>query len=79
MKGEEKLNKQNLKLRSAMVLKGKGIEEVAQAMGIKRGAFSLKLNGHREFKESEMEKISLFLQMPVTTLFFGEKCAKIEH
>lgn len=44
-------------LRSKMVLFGDTNESLAEALGITPQAFSLKLNGNQEFKQSEIKAI----------------------
>lgn len=64
------------KLKAKIVEKGMVQEEIAQALGMTIATFNYKVNNKREFKASEIKKLSEHLSLTaeeVNTIFFAEK------
>ena len=61
----------NRRLKAAIVLSGKTMSEVADAIGIPKSNLSCKINGRIRFNEYEMLKIADFLCVSVTEIFFA--------
>lgn len=59
------------KLRAAMALKGYSQELMAKAIGLSFSAFSMKINGHREFTLSECKLIAKELGATLDEIFFN--------
>lgn len=64
--------KPNERIRSAMTLTGYTQEALSKSIGISYSAFSLKLNGKREFTLSECQRIAKKLGTTLNDLFFTE-------
>jgi len=58
------------KVRAAMVLKGYTQEQLCRVTGLSYSAFSLKINGHRDFTLSECARIAKALDTTLDALFF---------
>lgn len=64
------------KLKAKIVEKGMVQEEIAQALGMTIATFNYKVNNKREFKASEIKKLSEHLSLTaeeVNTIFFAEE------
>lgn len=64
------------KLKAKIVEKGMVQEEIAQALGMTIATFNYKVNNKREFKASEIKKLSEHLSLTaeeVNTIFFADK------
>ena len=64
------------KLKAKIVEKGMVQEEIAQALGMTIATFNYKVNNKREFKASEIKKLSEHLCLTVeevNTIFFAEE------
>jgi transcriptional regulator with XRE-family HTH domain len=79
MPGKLSTVKPNEKIRSAMVLSGYTQEALAKSIGISYSAFSLKLNGKREFTISECQRIARKLGTSLDALFFNCDVPKREQ
>lgn len=60
----------NLRLKAAIVLSGKTMTSVAEAIGTPKSNLSRKINGYVRFNEDEMYLIAKFLNVSVTNIFF---------
>lgn len=58
------------KVRAAMVLKGYTQEQLCRVTGLSYSAFSLKINGHRDFTLPECARIAKALGTTLDALFF---------
>ena len=61
-------------LKAKMVLHGDTIQSLAEAIGINRQNLSLKINGKRDFKQSEIAMIRFRYKLTteeVNAIFFG--------
>jgi len=58
------------KVRAAMVLKGYTQEGLCKVTGLSESAFSLKINGHRDFTLPECARIARALGTTLDALFF---------
>lgn len=58
------------KVRAAMVLKGYTQEVLCRVTGLSESAFSLKINGHRDFTLPECARIARALDTTLDALFF---------
>lgn len=58
------------KVRAAMVLKGHTQETLCRVTGLSESAFSLKINGHRDFTLPECARIAKALDTTLDALFF---------
>lgn len=64
------------KLKAKIVEKGMVQEEIAQALGMTIATFNYKVNNKREFKASEIKRLSERLSLTaeeVNTIFFAEE------
>lgn len=64
------------KLKAKIVEKGMVQEEIAQALGMTIATFNYKVNNKREFKASEIKKLSEHLSLTaeeVNAIFFAEE------
>lgn len=64
------------KLKAKIVEKGMVQEEIALALGMTIATFNYKVNNKREFKASEIKKLSKHLSLTaeeVNTIFFAEE------
>ena len=64
------------KLKAKIVEKGMVQEEIAQALGMTIATFNYKVNNKREFKASEIKRLSEHLSRTaeeVNTIFFAEE------
>lgn len=63
-----------LKLRALLIENNLTNEEVAKKLGISKQSFSMKINNKREFKASEINKLSTFLNLSnsadIVSIFF---------
>ncbi len=63
-----------LKLRALLIENNLTNEDVAKLVGISKQSFSLKLNNKREFKVSEIKKLSMILNIvdasDIISIFF---------
>lgn len=50
-------------LKSVLVLRGENLKTMGESCGFKRVSLSQKVNGHLEFKQNEIAKISRFLHL----------------
>ena len=66
-----------LKLRALLVENNLTNEDIAKKLGISKQSFSMKINNKREFKVSEINKLSLLLNLSnscdVITIFFANR------
>lgn len=66
-----------LKLRALLVENNLTNEDIAKKLGISKQSFSMKINNKREFKVSEIYKLSLLLNLSnscdVITIFFANR------
>ena len=63
-------------LKASLIRRGISLEDLSDALGISRVSLSKKMNNHREFKVSEIVKITQFLQLTRDerdVIFFGLK------
>ena len=64
-----------LKLRALLVENNLTNEDIAKKLGISKQSFSMKINNKREFKASEINKLSALLNLSnscdVITIFFA--------
>lgn len=58
------------KVRAAMVLKGYTQDVLCRVTGLSESAFSLKINGHRDFTLPECARIARALDTTLDALFF---------
>ena len=64
------------KVRAAMVLKGHTQETLCRVTGLSESAFSLKINGHRDFTLPECARIAKALGTTLDALFFDVDAPK---
>lgn len=64
------------KVRAAMVLKGYTQEVLCKVTGLSESAFSLKINGHRDFTLPECTRIARALDTTLDALFFDIDVSK---
>ena len=66
-----------LKLRALLVENNLTNEDIAKKLGISKQSFSMKINNKREFKASEINKLSVLLNLfnscDVITIFFANR------
>ena len=66
-----------LKLRALLVENNLTNEDIAKQLGISKQSFSMKINNKREFKASEINKLSMLLNLSnscdVITIFFANR------
>jgi transcriptional regulator with XRE-family HTH domain len=67
------MKKPNLKLKGQMVLKGKTQQTLCEDLKMNIATFNRKLNGIREFSESEMQAISEYLEVSPLEIFFDKE------
>lgn len=60
----------NLRLKAAIILSGKTMTDVAEAIKTPKSNLSLKINGYVRFNEDEMYLIAKYLNVSVTDIFF---------
>ncbi len=64
-----------LKLRALLIENNLTNEDIAKKLGISKQSFSMKINNKREFKASEINKLSLLLNLSnsadVISIFFA--------
>ena len=66
----------SLKLKAVILEKGMIQEEIAQQLGMTPATFNYKVNNKREFKASEIKRLSELLALTadeVNTIFFAEE------
>lgn len=59
-----------LKLKALLVEKGMKQSEMAELIGIDNSSFNSKINGNRQFKKDEIDKIIQILELPYEVIFF---------
>ena len=66
-----------LKLRALLVENNLTNEEIAKKLGISKQSFSMKINNKREFRVSEINKLSALLNLSnpcdIMTIFFANR------
>ncbi len=66
-----------LKLRALLVENNLTNEDIAKKLGISKQSFSMKINNKREFKASEINKLSALLNLSnscdIITIFFANR------
>lgn len=66
-----------LKLRALLIENNLTNEDIAKKLGISKQSFSMKINNKREFKASEINKLSLLLNLSnsadVISIFFANR------
>lgn len=66
-----------LKLRALLIENNLTNEDVAKKLGISKQSFSMKINNKREFKTSEIYKLSCFLNLSnssdIMSIFFANR------
>lgn len=67
------------RVRAAMVLKGYTQEKLCKVTGLSGSAFSLKINGHRDFTLPECARIAKALGTTLDALFFDIDVPKREQ
>lgn len=70
------MGKPNLRLKGLMVVKGKNQKTLCEDLKMNIATFNRKLNGIREFSESEMKAISNYLEVSPLDIFFDKEVAK---
>lgn len=59
-------------IRSRLALLGCTQRDLGEALGLGHAAMSARMNGHRDFSFSELEKIADFFQVSIRDLFSFE-------
>lgn len=76
-KGGCKVMTNTLKLRALLVENNLTNEEIAKKLGISKQSFSMKINNKREFRVSEINKLSALLNLSnpsdIMTIFFANR------
>ncbi len=66
-----------LKLRALLIENNLTNEDIAKKLGISKQSFSMKINNKREFKTSEIYKLSRFLNLSnssdIMSIFFANR------
>jgi transcriptional regulator with XRE-family HTH domain len=70
------MNNANLRLKSVMVAKGKTQQTLCRDLKMNIATFNRKVNGIREFSESEMKAISNYLEVSPLDIFFNDEVDK---
>lgn len=70
------MNQANLRLKSVMVVKGKNQTTLCKDLKMNIATFNRKVNGIREFSESEMKAISNYLEVSPLEIFFNNEVDK---
>jgi transcriptional regulator with XRE-family HTH domain len=70
------MNQANLRLKSVMVAKGKNQQTLCKDLKMNIATFNRKINGIREFSESEMKTISNYLGVSPLEIFFDNEVDK---
>lgn len=55
-------------IRAEMARQRKNQDDLADCLGIARSVISLRLNGHRAFKLTEVERLAEYFGVPITSL-----------
>lgn len=67
----------NLRLKATIILSGKTMTQVAEAIETPKSNLSNKINGHVRFNEDEMYLIAKFLNVNVTDIFFAPEVTEL--